>query len=59
MKINWTKGQKIKDYQIWYYDDTDGKRVYNVTKDDNPPENEAGYYSLVYLYHVKGIYPYW
>lgn len=56
MKPNWEFIQKIDKYSFWKYTDADGRTVYNQTDTDEPPTNEAGYYSLVYLLKVKNVY---
>ena len=55
----WQFIEKIQGYSFWKMESTDYKgnpaTIYNVTQDNNPPKNEAGYYSYGYLLKVKGI----
>ena len=57
----WEKITEIEGYTFWKYEGEDcgghPAMVYNVTQDNNPPKNEAGYYSYGYLLKVKGLLP--
>jgi len=55
MNTKWELLEKRGDYYLWRYEDAQGRYIYNATKDEQPPKNEAGYYSFGYLLKVKGL----
>jgi hypothetical protein len=53
MKNTWALDHQTKNYYYWFMLDSEGKPVYNCTKDNNPPASESGYYNLIALKTLK------
>lgn len=54
-KIDTKSHNNVNFYYFWKYLNQKGNPVYQVTSEDKPPENYAGYFDLNYLYKVKGF----
>lgn len=52
--FNWIKWGTRGSYSIWYYGTAGYSTVWNVGKENNPPETWAGYNRLEGLLQVRG-----
>lgn len=52
--LSWKLTGRAGEYRVWSMDTSDGK-IFNVTKNDQRPDSDAGYFELGSLLMLKGV----